>query len=60
MKYQWIAKLALMAVFPLLAVLLAAMMALVLVAAWFLIPFGRIKRKDDDSGYAFTFPWGDA
>ena len=45
-KHQWIAKLALMAVWPPLALLLAALIALVLVMSWFLIPFGVIKRKD--------------
>lgn len=59
MKHQWIAKLALLIVWPPLAVLLAALTALVLVMAWFLIPFGSIKRKDDGSGYTMAFPWGD-
>lgn len=59
MKHQWIAKLALMIVWPPLALLLAALMALVLVMAWFMIPFGAIKRKDDGVGYTMTFPWCD-
>jgi len=58
-KHQWIAKLALLIVWPPLALLLAALMALVLMMAWFLIPFGVVKRKDDGSGYTMTFPWGD-
>ena len=56
-KHQWIAKLALLAVWPLLALLLAALMALVLVMAWFLIPVCVIKRKTDGDGYMMTFPW---
>ena len=59
MKHQWIAKLALLIVWPPMALVLAVLMALVLAMAWFLIPFGVIKRKDDDTGYTMTFPWGD-
>lgn len=57
-KHQWIAKLALLIMWPPLALLLAALMALVLLMAWFLIPFGVIKRKNE-GGYTMTFPWGD-
>lgn len=42
-----------------LALLLAVLIALVLVMAWFLIPFSVIKRKDEGGGYTMTFPWGD-
>ena len=59
MKHQWIFRLALLVVYPLLALLLAALTALVLVMAWFLIPFGGIKRKADGKGYMMKFPWGD-
>ena len=58
-KHQWIAKLALLIVWPPLAVLLVVLMALVLVMAWFLIPFGNIKRKNDSGVYTMTFPWAD-
>lgn len=60
MKYQWLAKLGLLIVWPPVAVLLGLMMALalalVLVLAWFCIPFATFKRKDDDTGWTATFP----
>jgi cytochrome b subunit of formate dehydrogenase len=57
-KHQWIAKLALLIVWPPLALLIAALMTLVLALAWFLIPFGVIKRNEEGV-YTMTFPWGD-
>lgn len=59
MKHQWITKLALLIVWPPLALLLAVLIALVLVMAWFLIPFSILKRNDEGGGYTMTFPWGD-
>lgn len=60
MKHQWIAKIALFIMWPPLAVLLLALIALPMIAAWLLIPFGQIRRKDDNSNYEMTFPWRDA
>lgn len=59
MNHQWIAKLGLLIMWPSLALLLLALMTLALAIAWFMIPFGTIKRKDDGKGYTMTFPWGD-
>lgn len=58
LKHQWIAKLALLIAWPLIAALLAACIAFVLFMAWVLIPFGRIKRKPD-GGLTMDFPWDD-
>jgi hypothetical protein len=56
MRRQWAAKAFLMVAWPLIAVLLLAMTAAVLVAAWLLIPFGVFEPKDG-GGYSMKWPW---
>jgi hypothetical protein len=56
MRHQWAAKVLLMVAWPILAFMLLLMTACVLVAAWFVIPFGAIDPKEG-GGYSMKWPW---
>jgi hypothetical protein len=49
-------KLALMAVWPLVIAFLLVTILLVMIPAWALIPFGRLRRKHDGE-ITMDFPW---
>ena len=52
---NWAAKTGLMIAWPFLSVLFVALVLLAMVPAWFLIPFGKLYRKEDGS-ISYTFP----
>jgi hypothetical protein len=53
---RWLAKSALMVAWPVIGALLLAMVALLFICCWLLIPFGRFVR-DADGSTSMRFPW---
>ncbi len=56
---QWAAKLLLLIVWPLVAVVLVAFSGVLMVFAWLLIPVSTIVPKEG-GGHTLRFPWDDA
>lgn len=56
-KRQWLGKLSLFIIWPLLGALMMIALILTLAAAWPLIPLSSFKRRDDGTGYRWVFPW---
>jgi hypothetical protein len=52
---NWAAKAGLMLVWPVLSVFLVTFVLLAMIPAWFLIPFGKLYRKEDGS-ISYGFP----